>query len=261
MKDVNDISKLLSNFVNSSPLNIVPELDNMVIYEEPLVAIASAQDPLFAELKKPDVISPEHFMPEDWLPGAKSIISYFLPFSERVRVSNRATIDLPSTEWIYGRFEGEKFNNAVRTFLISELEKLGAHAIAPQIDPRFAVKGCASRWSERHIAYIAGLGTFNLSKSMITEKGCAGRFGSVVTDLELPPTARPYTGLYDYCNDCGACIPRCPVDAITLEGGKSHPPCKVFNDEMLEKFKPRYGCGKCQTGVPCEHGIPKQKNK
>ncbi|NLK73231.1 MAG: epoxyqueuosine reductase, partial [Clostridiales bacterium] len=70
MKDVNDISKLLASFVNSSPLNIVPELDNMVIYEEPLVAIASAQDPLFAELKKPDVISPEHYMPEDWLPGA-----------------------------------------------------------------------------------------------------------------------------------------------------------------------------------------------
>jgi hypothetical protein len=24
----------------------------------------------------------------------------------------------------------------------------------------------------------------------------------------------------------------------------------------LARFRPRYGCGKCQTGVPCEHQIP-----
>ncbi len=256
MKDVQDLSALLADFINSSLLNIVPELDNMLIYEAPVVAVASAKDSLFAVLKNEDVVSPEHMMPEDWLTGAKCVISYFLPFSERVRKSNRATIDLPSTEWLYGRFEGEKFNNAVRTFLVSEIEKLGGHAVAPQIDPRFGVKGFSSRWSERHVAYIAGLGTFNLSKSMITEKGCAGRFGSVVTDLELTFTLRPYTGLYDYCNNCGACIPRCPVDAICNEG-KSHPPCHVFQNEMMEKYKPRYGCGKCQTGVPCEHEIPK----
>ena len=252
------ITNLLKNYAETSRLNTLPEFNGITIYEAPLVAVASARDPLFSELKKPEVISPEHFLPVDWLPEAVSVISYFLPFSKEIRESNRISSDYPSIEWTYGRIEGEAFSNSVRTFLIEHLIKNGSKAMAPALDPRFKVMGYTSSWSERHTAFIAGLGTFNLSKSMITEKGCAGRFGSVITDMELQPTERPYTDLYEYCNNCGACISRCPVDAITPEG-KNHPPCHKFQEEMMIKFKPRYGCGKCQTGVPCEYGIPQSQ--
>ena len=72
-----------------------------------------------------------------------------------------------------------------------------------------------SSWSERHVAFVCGLGTFGLSKGLITEKGICGRFGSVVTTAELPRTERPYTGIYEYCIQCRACARNCPVGAIS----------------------------------------------
>lgn len=75
-----------------------------------------------------------------------------------------------------------------------------------------------SNWSERHIAFVAGLGTFGLSKSLITKRGCAGRYGSVITSLPFKSIRREYDGVYDYCSMCGECIARCPSGAITKEG-------------------------------------------
>ena len=110
-------------------------------------------------------------------------------------------------------------------------------------------------WSERHVAYLCGLGTFGLSKGIITRKGMAGRFASLVTALELPADERPYKGLYDYCIRCGECIRRCPVRAISEEG-KEHKPCHDWLLHVKKEYAPRLGCGKCQTAVPCESGIP-----
>ena len=114
----------------------------------------------------------------------------------------------------------------------------------------------SSNWSERHAAYVCGLGTFSLTRAIITQKGTAGRLGSIITDLELEPDPRPYTGLYDYCTRCGACIRRCPVQAISLEGGKLQDPCNQRSAMLRERYAPRYGCGKCQTGIPCQSRIP-----
>jgi len=52
--------------------------------------------------------------------------------------------------------------------------------------------GLASNWSQRHIAYAAGLGTFSLSDGFITPKGIAMRCGSVVCDAALSPTLQVY---------------------------------------------------------------------
>ena len=113
-----------------------------------------------------------------------------------------------------------------------------------------------SNWPERHVAFVCGLGTFGLSKGLITSKGMAGRFGSIVTELEIIPNKREYEGIYEYCTECGACIKKCPVNAITFENGKDHQICCEFVDLTKNKYKPRYGCGKCQVSVPCESRIP-----
>ena len=62
-----------------------------------------------------------------------------------------------------------------------------------------------SLWSERHAAYVCGLRTFGLSKGLITKKGIAGRFTSLITDLPLLADERAYTDVYEYCTRCGAC--------------------------------------------------------
>lgn len=56
----------------------------------------------------------------------------------------------------------------------------------------------------------------------------------------------------------GKCAVNCPANAISLDKGKDHSKCHGFLLKTAEKFKPRYGCGKCQVAVPCECRIPKR---
>lgn len=237
------------------------------IFDEPLVGIATADDPLFVDLKEETVVGLQHRLPGEWLAGAMSVVSYFLPFSTVVRRANYQ--DGIADHWQYARFQGEKFNDSVRRFLAALMEEWGGMATAPIIDESYAIdtKYNWSNWSERHVAYIAGLGTFSLNKGLITAKGMAGRFGSVITTLDLEPTERHYTELFQHCpgmvdGTCGACIKRCPAGAITVEG-KTKGLCAshLINGPQAavarEKFgHPYLACGKCQTKVPCEESIP-----
>lgn len=253
-----NIKEKMDNFVLNSPKNIFNEPGAIRIYDLPLLGVAGTDDALWKKLKEPDVIGPHHLSPQEWLVGAKSVISYFLPFTEHIRRSN-CSDGFPSAGWLYGRYEGEMFNNALCSFLVDALMKEGARAIAPSIDKRLAVVNRRSNWSERHVAFIAGLGTFSLNRSMITRLGTAGRFGSVIVDLELEPTRRLYKEFDEYCTKCGVCIGRCPPQAISAKG-KDNEICSQFLDQVRELYKPRYGCGKCQTAVPCESKNPKEIN-
>jgi epoxyqueuosine reductase QueG len=225
------------------------------IYDPPLLAVASAGDPLWEAFKEPQVIGPRHRSPGEWLPGARSVVSWFLPFTLRVRAANRNQ-GVTATEWIYARWEGEMCNVALAKAMEGLLRAWGARAVAPMADPAFRVVDMRSNWSERHAAFAAGLGTFSLSRSMITRLGAAGRFGSIVTDALLEPTPRAYTGVAEHCRQCGLCIDRCPCGAIDASG-KDHRICSAYLDSTKALYAPRYGCGKCQTGVPCERAIPR----
>jgi epoxyqueuosine reductase QueG len=267
--------KVLTDCVQTSPENFVnkeialrPDLAGMRIFDEPLIGYASADDPYFEETKKPGVIG-AHFMgPAEWLPGAKTIISPFLPFTKQVRAANSISMDWPADEWLHARIEGQVLQNEICRFTVETQEKDGLSALAPMIDSRFKSGNPAvpdktqqdsysSNWSERHVAYAAGLGTFGLHRGLITRKGVAGRYVSIITNAVFEPVKRPYTGVYDYCINCGACIRNCPAGAISKEKGKLHPPCSAFLDSTEEKHNPRYGCGKCQVKVPCEDRAPK----
>lgn len=74
----------------------------------------------------------------------------------------------------------------------------------------------------------------------------------------IDPDVRPYEGLYDYCIRCGACMRNCPKNAISLEKCKDQLKCAPYVNGTKKKYAPRYGCGKCQVGTPCESGIPKR---
>ena len=241
-----------------------------VIFDPPVIGFGSAHDRLFDEYKKPGIIGPWHMSPDEWLPDAETVISVFFPFSEEVRESNRLG-EQPSFEWLCGRIEGQAYIAGFSDELKVSLERLGISVCVPCVDSRFksvkrgtGIDGYAdmtpdtygSRWSERHAAYVCGLGTFGLSKGLITAKGIAGRFTSLIISERIVPDKRSYSGIYDYCLMCGACVRRCPAGAITLEKGKDHAICEKWLINTAERYAPRYGCGKCQTGVPCEAGIP-----
>jgi epoxyqueuosine reductase QueG len=248
------IKRQLDEFVLNSPENIVPDLGMMRIYDQPLLAVADAADALWATLQEDEVIGPQHLSPTTWLSEARSVICCFLPFTERVRSANRLQ-GWPAAEWLYGRYEGAVFSDAVCRFLVDKIQQAGGRAVAPCLDQQLAVVSLRSNWSERHAAFIAGLGTFSLSRSLITELGAAGRILSVICDLDLEPTPRTYTAVDEYCSQCGACIDRCPAQAIA-DTGKDNMICAQYLKQTKLRYQPRYGCGKCQTGVPCEAEIP-----
>ena len=257
-----------ANGLRYSPVNDKQEFDNVRLFDSPVVAFASAKDPLFAELKKKDVIGPNHMSPEEWLPGAKTVITYFYPLSEEIRSSNRKA-GLPSKMWLAGKASAEVFIYNTGIALTNFLAGHGASSVVPDTDHRFKMvrDGNITKpsWSERHVGYVAGLGTFGLHKSLITEKGSAGRLGSVITTLELTPTVRPYKGKNDYCpyfvnGSCVACIDRCPAHAVNKNGGEQVVLCSKYTKEVVgPSIAPtpyKNGCGKCLTAAPCEIGVP-----
>lgn len=269
-----DLAEILGTLLEESDANVTPSDENLYseatgvrIFDTPLMGVASASDGIFKKLLRHDVVGPHHIGPDEWLPGAKSVVSFFFPFSEGVRRSNSAEIAMPSAGWLYARIEGQALISKLMAELALKMACSGQRCVVPSLDARFWSKtsGTTARhpgesytscWSERHVAFICGLGTFGLSKGLITSRGTAGRFSSLITVTELEADERRYSGATDYCTMCGKCVLNCPAGAITLAAGKDHAKCSAFLDTTLEAFKPRYGCGKCQVDVPCEHMIP-----
>ena len=252
-----------SNFISREKA-LSPDLEGVKIFDPPLVAFASAADEMFLKLKEPKAIGSHFLLPSEWVPKAKTVISIFFPFTDSIRDSNKKNMSWPSSEWMHGRIEGQAFIKTISLYLKSELEIIGYDAISPAFDERFFYKAIGvedkktfftTNWSERHAAFVCGLGTFGLSKGLITKKGIAGRFGSIITSLKVKPDTRKYSSIYEYCTMCGKCVKNCPAHAITEEG-KNHSICSKFLDTVMEKHKPWYGCGKCQVNVLCEKTIP-----
>lgn len=267
--------QLLENSENNrikDKADIPEQMVGMRIFEKPVFAFGAADDDYFVTFKDPSIIGGHYLLPVEWLPGAKTVISYFLPFSRGIREANAKEKYWPSAEWLHGFADGQAFLNQLGRHLKLELTKAGYNSLVPSLEERFWARTgindslpsellYTSNWSERHAAFVCGLGTFGLSKGLITSKGLAGRFGSIITEMYLSPDRREYQNVDEYCSKCGKCVKNCPVNAISLEEGKNHSICSKFLGQTLEKYRPRYGCGKCQINVPCESKIPQKNNE
>jgi epoxyqueuosine reductase len=267
----------IRRFAAESPANRFPGSGERY-FDEPLVGFASADDPLFTDYKR--IIGEFHLTPQElvtaapegepWQPA--TVVCWTLPVARSTRESNRKEDRVPSREWAETRSYGEQFNGALRKHVVAWLTGLGRRAVAPQFSLAWkefsdTPVGVASTWSERHAAYAAGLGTFSLNDALITPKGIAHRLGTVITDLPLAPSSRPYPDYLHNClwyreGTCGACVGRCPVGAITRDGGHDKSRCRTYVYEELPEAVgkvynvPATGCGLCQTKVPCEGCIP-----
>ena len=208
------LEKAVKKFITSSKGNCLPAFSNEVIFDEPLVGFADGDDAIFKEYKKPGIIGDFHFTPREILemyckregkegskPESVSVISYILPISLATRLSLRRETQVVSLRWNHTRWLGQDLINELSRYMVSLLESEGCHAVAPELSPWFGIKELSgapiSSWSQRHIAYAAGLGTFSLNDGFITPKGIAMRCGSVVCDMKIPPTPR--------------CTPRCGI--------------------------------------------------
>jgi epoxyqueuosine reductase len=275
------VRELIESFVTNSPENSLKMDPDEKAWDEVLVGFSSGADPLYEAYK--DLVGESHWTPLEAFsipfpevpvsPEDLTVISWILPQREATKADNRKETFYPSRRWVQARFPGEEFNNSLRMHVVQELSSKVVKSVAPLLFPEWSWERSAkyvfsSKWSERHAAYAAGLGTFGLCDGLITPKGKAHRVGSVVANLSVPATPRPYDDHHAYClffydGSCTGCRKRCPVGAITEQG---HDKVKCWNHagvtcaEFVKKnygFE-GYGCGLCQTRVPCESGIPKK---
>lgn len=248
-------------------------------WAEPLVGFSRGDDPLYGQFKND--IGPFYWTPAEifkktfpGLPAAPeelTVISWVLPQTEATKQDNRKETSYPSERWARTRKYGEEFNMRLHDHLVAILEKTGYAGVAPSRSPAWSMQkserfGLSSSWSERHAAYTAGLGTFGLCDGLITPAGKAMRCGSVIARIAIPPTQRPYSDPHAYClffskGTCGICIKRCPAGAVT-EKGHDKEKCKNYIFTITSPYVSSrfgfesYGCGLCQTGVPCESTMP-----
>lgn len=276
------IEAIIKAFIHHSPENTLRNNDNDKAFEPPLVGFSKGDDPLYEAYK--DHVGPFHLTPREIFvltfrdfsvkPEELTVISWILPQTRATKSDNRKEKFYPSERWARARIFGEEVNEKLRKHVVASLEGEGYQVVAPSLTPQFSIRispryGYASTWSERHAAYASGLGTFGLCDGLITPVGKAMRAGSVVARIKVPPTPRPYRDHQEYClfftqGICGKCMKRCPVGAIT-EAGKDKSICyrhlfPVTKDYVTSEYGfDGYGCGLCQTGVPCESKIPTKK--
>lgn len=272
--------KKIELFLSEDESNRI-KLDGTLIFDpKVLVGFVSADDPIFIQYK--EIIGKFHLTPiETYTEFCKkneiqcstnnlTVVAFILPINQQTKKENLTySKEMPGERWAHTRLFGEQANQKLQNYLIIELKKENINAIAPMMLGymfrviRKPAKGIwTSTWSHRHMAFAAGLGSFGLSDGFINRKGIAMRCGSIVIDYKLPTDAdkRPKDP-YFYCSNCGACIKRCPVGAITYENRHDKKKCSKHVMSSIPYIKNTYGidiysCGLCQVGVPCENGFP-----
>jgi epoxyqueuosine reductase QueG len=264
-----------------SPENTLGERLREPAWETPLVGFASGDAPLFRKTGNPPSLAPREIFarafPDVWTAADQlTVIAWVLPHTKATKAENRKEKLHASERWALAMTEGERFNQGLRAHLIAKLAEAGYRAMAPRDVPSPAPnsaggKGLSATWSERHAAFVSGLGTFGLCDSLITPAGKAVRCGSVIARIAVPAPPRPYDAIHAYClfftqGVCGKCITRCPAGAISREG-HDRAKCRQYLETVaLPAIREEYGieagaCGLCQTKVPCESRIPASKAK
>jgi epoxyqueuosine reductase QueG len=279
--------------IDSKPAQIPEKYGGGQVFVTPLTGVSRGDDHIFAKFK--EVVAKEHLTPSEmWvqsglpddvnLAARLRIVSIIFPYVRQIREEGKKSDkDMPPEIYCVARNFANPFMDAVLDETVGFFQKHGFRATsgtrsgAYQILSREHPFRRYSNWSERHIAFAAGLGTFSLHEGLISEAGCNIRIASVLTDASLEVTPRksdePYGNCLHYANGtCGECIAKCPTGAITSNGHDKldcHLYGKKVREEMLRRplssmLKPHrrrvngvertiygVGCALCQFGVPC----------
>lgn len=273
------IEGLVRDFIVHSPENTLGNQAKDRAFEQVIVGFSRGDDPLYESYK--ELVGLFHWTPLEIFgrsfpelaveAGELMVISWVVAHNSLTKKDNRRESFYPSERWARARIFGEEVNEKLRRHVAGALKAEGHAAVAPALSPYWERKASekyvfASTWSERHAAYASGLGTFGLCDGLITPLGKAVRVGSVIARIEIPPTRRPYKEHRAYClfhsrGTCKKCVSRCPVGALS-ESGHDKKKCRSHVRPVTEAYVKEhygfdgYGCGLCQTGVPCESRIP-----
>lgn len=241
-------------------------------WREPLVGFADANSEEIKNIRA--YTYEEHLMPGDVLENPTVIIAYFVPFTKDIADSN-VEGEFASAKWTLAYQETNEMFNKLNSYLIKKIEDAGYKAAICKEAGNFRRDVLKSKWSHRHLAKLAGLGTFGINNMLITKEGCCGRYFTIVSNL--PVTAdeplKEENCLYKRNKSCGICIKHCLSGALQVDKFDRFK-CSETCNKNFDKYEKLYGniedkigtpkggsqvCGKCVVNLPCSFKSPSNK--
>ena len=219
------------------------------IWQKPVVKFADAHSEHIRNLR--NIVVDDHYLPTDFLPDAKNVLSYYLPFKKHVADSNIKN-RLASAQWANAYNATNEMVPYINSYLLEVITTKGYGAAVPQNIGIISNSMLMSRWSQRHIAWIAGHGTFGINNMLISEKGCCGRYFSIVTSLPVIPDQimAAERCLFKSKGNCGVCVDKCMAGALTTQS-YNREQCREMCMENDAIYNGADVCGKCVVGLPC----------
>jgi len=231
-----------------------PDIRNW--WRAPLLVTARA-DERFDVL--PAIAADNHLSPSDLLPGAETVIVFFLPFQQSLGRENDGG-KFPCRNWALAYEATNELIGLMAEQIAAYLVERGFKVAQTPATHNFDPEKLAARWSHKHLAFVSGLGRFGINAQMITPAGCAGRLGSLVTNAVItdsPLVEEDELCLYKRGEACLKCVDRCPVQAVE-ESGINRQRCwdrlkfnRIHLDALAGMQDSTHVCGKCVVDLPC----------
>ena len=252
--------QLIENKIQQLTAQYCARKNQSNLWREPIVRFADAADPGFLQLRQ--IVTPDHHLPQDYLPRAKTVLSWFLPFLPELGQENLSG-DLSAARWADAYLVTNEMAGWINEQLVLFLkETYGAESAVPTDAGMISMANPRSRWSQRHVAYLAGHGTFGKNNMLISDSGAMGRYFSIVTALETVPD-KPVMQercLWKRDGSCGLCMYRCKAGALT-EAGFDRFRCLEQCLINMERYPGADVCGKCTVELPCSYAVPGEKER
>lgn len=229
-------------------------------FKEPLVGYANTSEPLFDLFDDHGLCR----LPRKVYNPARAIIVYFLPYQDEITESNKRSRE-PSEQWIQAYHDSTWAMMKVNAAISEEINRFGRLAAICNSPSDWDEKKCGPEWNFKIAAFVARLGDFGPNGCLVTEAGYAGRFGAVLTDINLAPEndhgfantksradtpemAKEYEGYLQKTRFKDQCsqemIRACPGNAITEEG-IDRKACQQYCKTIFSHVPTPDVCGKC----------------
>lgn len=243
LEDVSRIKKHIKSNMDEALCEYSAANDCADMFLSPVVSYHYAKDPIFDTLYRMGMC--EH-PGKVYRPG-NTIITYFLPYSPQIIESNRGG-NMPSAQWsdAYRISTGliMRLNRAIR----EELEANGRLVSYLNTPIDWDEKKAHEEWSHKIVAFLSGMGKFSTAHTLVTEKGCAGRFSGMITDgllfdskPEGLPTDEAQKFVETIINDSYG---------VSSEEAVSACPCGAISQNGIDKFKCQEFCKSINKYVP-----------